>query len=192
MAINVEVFGKNMDIHTRLNEHILSRVSRLDKYLSDIEDVRVDLEYAKTARSAAQRQVAEITARGKKFILRSEERSDDILTAFDMALDKIQRQIERYKGKHQKGRGDGTSLSDMVAGAPGDADEGAAVVEEEPVIARRKKFHLAPMDEYEAIEQMKLLGHENFFVYFNIETNAVNVVYRRQDGTYGVIETELA
>ncbi|MFN2146050.1 MAG: sigma 54 modulation/S30EA ribosomal C-terminal domain-containing protein, partial [Anaerolineales bacterium] len=65
-------------------------------------------------------------------------------------------------------------------------------VEVEPEIARRKKFILYPMDEYEAVEQMKLLGHENFFIFFNMETNSVNVLYTRRDGTYGLIETEMA
>ena len=64
--------------------------------------------------------------------------------------------------------------------------------EEEVVIARRKKFVLYPMDEYEAVEQMNLLGHENFFIFFNMDTNSVNVLYSRRDGTYGLIETVLA
>jgi len=64
--------------------------------------------------------------------------------------------------------------------------------ESEPVVARRKKFVLYPMDEFEALEQMKLLGHENFFIFYNMETSSVNVLYTRRDGTYGLIETEMA
>jgi len=64
--------------------------------------------------------------------------------------------------------------------------------EEEPVIARRKRFVLYPMDEYEAVEQSKLLGHEDFFIFFNMGTNSVNVLYTRRDGTYGLIDTEMA
>ena len=63
--------------------------------------------------------------------------------------------------------------------------------EEEPVIARRKQFTLIPMDENEAIEQMKLLGHEDFFVFYNVNTNAINVLYHRRDGSYGLIEPQL-
>jgi putative sigma-54 modulation protein len=68
----------------------------------------------------------------------------------------------------------------------------AAEEEETPVIERRKRFLLTPMDELEAIEQMKLLGHENFFVFFNANTSAINVLYQRRDGTYGLIEPEIA
>ncbi len=82
---------------------------KFDRMLNSMDEVKVDLAYSKSARSAADRQVAQITIRGKGFILRTEERADDIFAAFDTALEKMQRQIERYKGKHFKGRGDGRS-----------------------------------------------------------------------------------
>ncbi len=131
--------------------------------------------------------------RGKKFILRAEERGEDIFAAFDMALDKLQRQIERYKGKLQRSRnrGDGKSLGTVIA-EEAEAEETELETEAEgPVIARRKKFTLTPMDEFEAIEHMQLLGHEDFFVFFNFTSDSVNVIYRRRDGTYGLIEPEL-
>jgi putative sigma-54 modulation protein len=97
-------------------------------------------------------------------------------------LDKLQRQIERYKGKRQRGRNG--------RGAPEAVSPPVEEVEEEagPTIARRKRFPVAPMDELEAIEQMSLLGHESFFVFFNVASNSINVLYRRRDGTYGLIE----
>jgi putative sigma-54 modulation protein len=187
MALEVEIYGKNMDVNERLHEHVAKKVSRLDRYLNDIDEARIDLAYVKSARSAADRQVAQITIRGKGFILRSEERADDIYAALDTALDKMQRRIERFKGKRNRGRGDGKSVAEAIP----------AVIEEEeeeelaPVIARRKKFPVTPMDEMEAIEQMELLGHENFFVFYNVNTNAINVLYRRRDGNFGLIEPEL-
>ncbi len=83
-------------------------------------------------------------------------------------------------------RGDGTALSELAAELPelGEAEEASEIV-------RRKTFTLFPMDEYEAIEQMKLLGHENFFVFFDMNSNSVNVLYRRRDGDYGIIEPKL-
>ena len=63
-----------------------------------------------------------------------------------------------------------------------------AVEVEQPLIARRKKFDVTPIDEAEALEQMAMLGHENFFIFFNIATNSINVIYRRRNGTYGLIE----
>ena len=166
-------------------DYASKKVSKLNRYLADIEEARVDLAYVKSARSAADRQVAQITVRGKGYILRSEERADDIFAALDTALDKLQRQVERFKGKRQRGRGDGRTAS-QVASQVEEKSEARG-----PLIVRRKKFILPPMDEAEALEQMALLGHEDFFVFHNIHTNAVNVLYRRRDGNYGLIETEI-
>ncbi len=188
MTNSVTIYGRNMDISDRLHEYVSKKAARLDRYLTGIDDTRVDLAYVKTARSATDRQVAQITVRGKKFILRAEERAEDIFAAFDMALEKMQRQMERYKGKRMRGRGDGKSLGDLIA----DEEEGGEHEENElPEIARRKRFALTPMDEAEAIEQMELLGHENFFIFYNFETDSINVIYKRRDGTLGLIEPEL-
>jgi putative sigma-54 modulation protein len=189
MALDVEVNGRNMDITERIQDYVNKKVSKLDRYLPGVEEARVDVAYVKSARSANDRQVAQITVRGKGFILRSEERADDIFAALDTALDKLQRQIERYKGKKQRGRGDGRSAAEVAEQiTPVDEETG----ELGPIIARRKRFMLIPMDELEAIEQMDLLGHENFFIFYNVNTNSVSVLYRRRDGTYGLIETEMA
>ena len=190
MALDVEVYGRNMDVTERIQDYVDKKVSKLDRYLPGIDEARVDLSYVKSARSAADRQVAQITVRGKGFILRSEERADDIFAALDIALDKMQRRIERYKGKHYRGRGDGKSAADITMPPVPEMEEEESS-ELGPVIARRKRFLLAPMDEMEALEQMELLGHENFFVFFNANTNAVNVLYRRRDGNYGLIEPEV-
>ncbi len=191
MTIEVELFGKNLEITDRIRNYVNKKVSKLDRYLPGIEETRVDLEYIKSARNASDRQVAQITVRGKGFILRSEESSDTMQTAIDTAVDKLQNQINRFKGKHYHGRGDGRSAAEVVA-----ADQ--AVTAEEatdelgPAITRKKRFILTPMDELEAIEQMRLLGHDNFFVFYNIHSNSVDVVYRRRDGTYGLIQTEVS
>ena len=187
MTVEVDIFSRNMEVTDHIKDYVGKRVSKLDRYLGGIDEARVDLAYVKSARSASDRQVAQITIRGRGFILRSEERGDDIFTAFDTALDKMQRRIERYKGKRNHGRGDGRSTAD-VAPMP--------VVEEETEeelheIVRRKRFPLVPMDENEALEQMSLLGHESFFVFYNANTSKVNILYRRRDGTYGLIEPEV-
>lgn len=187
MALEVELYGRNLEITERIEEYVDKKVGKLDRFLPGIEEARVDLAYNKSARSAVDRQVAQITIRGKGFILRSEERADDIFAALDTALDKMQRRIERYKGKRYRGRGDGKSVAEIFTPPAVEEETG----ELGPVIARRKRFLLAPMDEQEAIEQMQLLGHENFFLFFNANTNAVNVLYRRRDGNYGLLEPEL-
>ena len=190
MALEIEIFAKNMEVTDRISEYVNKKVSKLDKYLASIDETRVDLAYIKSARSAADRQVAQITIRGKGFILRSEERADDLFAAIDAAVDKIQRQIKRFKGKRNRGRAEGMAAKEIAAQPDMDL-ETEAEFDEEPVIARRKQFTLIPMDEKEAIEQMKLLGHEDFFVFYNANTSIINVLYRRRDGTYGLIEPQI-
>ena len=185
MALDVQIYGRNMEVNDRIREYVNKKASRLDRYLNGIEEARVDLNYLKSARSANDRHVAQITVHGKGYMLRVEERADDLFAAFDTALDKMQRQMERYKGKHYRARGNGKSRAELMEPPQEPAEE-----EEEggSRIVRRKKFVLTPMNEMEALEQMTLLGHEEFFVFFNANTSAVNVLYRRRDGTYGLIE----
>ena len=146
----------------------------------------MELTHYKAARNAIDRNVAQITVHGKGFTLRTEERADEALAAFDLALDNMQRQIERYKGKHPHGRGDGRSAAEVAE----------AIIDEEtgelsPLFARRKKFLLYPMNEEEAVVQMRNLGHDNFFIFYNAQTSKINVLYRRRNGSYGLIEPEL-
>jgi putative sigma-54 modulation protein len=188
MSNKVEVQARNLSMGQRLEEYVTKKSEKLDRYLPSIEETRVELSFVKSARSATDRYVAQITVRGKGFILRTEERADDIRAAFDTSLDKMQRQIERYKGKHYHGRGDGRSAAEVVPPEPLPIEEEEEL---EPIIARRKKFTLLPMNEAEALEQMKLLGHDNFFIFYNAEANKINVLYRRRDGSYGLIEPEI-
>jgi putative sigma-54 modulation protein len=188
MTIKIEVLARNMEVTKHIQDYVTKKAAKLDRYMGDIEEVKVELSYTKSARSAMDRQVAQITVRGRRTLLRTEERSDDLFAAFDTALDKMQRQIERQKGKRQRGRGDGRTAAEVSVEPPAEKgeEESAGVP-----IMRRKTFNLPPMNEAEALEQMRDLGHDNFFIFFNIETNAINVLYRRRDGTYGLIEPKL-
>lgn len=179
VVINV----RNLELSDQLREYVEKRVSRLDRYLDVLQEAKVDLSYIEAARSSEDRQVAQLTVRGKGVVLRAEDRASDIYAAVDAVLAKIQRQTERYKGKHWRSRGDGRSMGEVLA-----------VEESEqpgPKIVRRKQFRLQPMNEFEAIEQMSLLEHEDFFVFLNEATNQVKVLYRRRDGNLGLIETEI-
>ncbi len=184
MNDNVDIFVKNMDLTDDLREYIDKKIPRLERYLDQIDETRIDLAYVKNTREADCRFVAQITLRGRGFILRAEERAVDIKPAIDMVMDKIERQIERYKGKKYNNRPSVPALEDIMM----EEDE---VEETRPLIARRKTFTLAPMDEMEAIEQMNLLGHEDFFIFYNAQSNSINVLYKRRDGTYGIIQPEL-
>jgi putative sigma-54 modulation protein len=187
MAVKVEIFSRNLEVTDHIHDYVTKKASKLGRYLPELNDVRVDLAYVKSARSANDRMVAQITTYARRAILRTEERADDLLAAFDSAVDKMQRQLERYKGKHYHGRGDGRSAAEVPA-KPQVEEEPETEV---PTIARRKQFKVTPMKEGEAIEQMRLLGHDNFFIFFNVETNAITILYRRRDGTYGVIEPKM-
>lgn len=186
METKTVLYGKNLEISERIKTNVTSKTDKFAKFLTNIEEVRIDLAHLKTARNANDRYVSQITIRGKGFILRTEERADELSAAFDKSFDKMIRQIERFKGKR------GRTHFEKVFVDPAAPQAEPEPLEETPVIARRKKFALIPMTEVEALEQMKLLGHEDFFVFYNGNTSAINVLYKRMDGTFGLIETEIA
>jgi putative sigma-54 modulation protein len=180
MALEVKIFARNINVGDNLEEQIKRKVSGLDRFLEDIVEARVDLA-STNARSAEEREVVQITVQGKGFILRAEERSSDMVNALNMAVDTLQRRISRYKGKRNQRWKQGAEFNEELA-IEEDEQETA------PIIARRKQFSLRPMDEWEAIDQMELLGHKNFFVFYNAQTEAINVLYKRYDGTLGLIQ----
>jgi putative sigma-54 modulation protein len=186
MSQNVEVQTRNMEMTEAIKDYVTNKAERLSRHLPQIEDVRVELTYLKSARSLADRFNAEITVRGKNLLLRAEERAEDLHAAFDTALDKMDRQVDRYKGKHYRGRGDGRTAAEAAERILDDETG-----ELTPLVARRKKFILIPMNEDEAIIQMRELGHESFFVFYNGETSKINILYRRRNGSYGLIEPEI-
>ncbi len=186
MSNKVEVQTRNIRLTEKIEEYVNKKAGNLDHYLPTIDEVRVELAHHKAARNVNDKNVVQVTVYGKGFMLRTEERADEALAAFDHALDNMQRQIERHKGKHHHGRGDGRSAAE-VAEQVVDDETG----ELSPLFARRKKFILYPMSEDEAIVQMRDLGHDNFFVFYNAQTSKINVLYRRRNGSYGLIEPEL-
>jgi putative sigma-54 modulation protein len=185
MTFSVNIQGRDMNVSTRLREYVEKKVGKLDRYLPTISEARVDLAEERNARSAEDRHVAQITVHANRVILRAEERKDDIFAAVDAVLDKIERQIEHYKGKHARGRGDGAgveTLATLEEEAPAETPVG---------VVRRKRFTLSPMNEAEALEHMQMLGHDNFFVFYNADTSRINVLYRRRTGDFGLIDPEI-
>src|SRR6185503_9091800 len=135
MANKVETAARNMRLTENTREYVEKKAAKLERHLPGIDEIRIELTHAKTARSATDRQVAQITVRGKGFILRTEERTDDLHGAFDIAFEKMQRQIERYKGKHYHGRGDGRSVAEVFEEDEMPVDDTGELL---PLIARRK------------------------------------------------------
>ncbi len=196
MAILILIQGDDLTITPDLKDYVEKKVSRLEHYLPSINEARVELAEEKSARSPSDREVAQLTVMARGVVLRAEERKEDIFAAVDAVLDKMQRQIERYKGKRRRQRM-GAGVEALAAAEEAEEAEELAELaretDEEPLgtVARRKRFTLTPMDEAEAIEQMRLLGHEEFFVFYNMDTNRVNVLYRRKNGDYGLIDPEV-
>ena len=133
MSNKVEVQTRNIRLTEKIEEYVNKKAGNFDHYLPAIEEARVELAHHKAARNATDRNVAQITVYGKGFTLRTEERADEALAAFDQALDNMQRQIERYKGKHQHGRGDGRSAAEA---AEPEADQPDRRVEADPQPAK--------------------------------------------------------
>ena len=185
--MQVTIRGRNVEITPRVQEYVEKKVGKLDRYLPTINEAHMELSAEKT-KSAQDSQVAQLTIRSKGAILRVEERNQDLFTAIDAVLDKMYRQIGRYKGKHKDRARQGAEEA-MVSGEelPIEVDP------EEPVghVVRIKNFRMVSINPEEAIEQMELLGHD-FYVFFNAEAGAVNVLYRRKDGNYGLIQPEMA
>jgi putative sigma-54 modulation protein len=188
MTVLVQIHSRDLSVSPRLREYVEKKVSRLDHYLPTINEARVDLSEVKSARSAADREVAQLTVWTRGVVLRAEDSKDDIFAAVDAVLDKMLRQIERYKGKHWRGRHNVAGVEALVE--PEEA-EAPAEIEPEGSVVRRKRFVITPMNESEALEQMSLLGHEAFFVFYNADCNRVNVLYRRKNGDFGLIDPDI-
>jgi putative sigma-54 modulation protein len=176
--------GKNVEITDRLRDYVEKKIGKLDRYLPSITEAWVELS-TEGARAAQDRQVCQVTVRSNGTILRAEERSDDIFTAIDTVLDKMYRQIARYKGKRKnRWRGAGMTPEPLPLELEEEPEEEASN------IVRVKNFAMTPMLPDEAVEQMELLGHD-FFVFYNADEGQVNVIYRRKDGDYGLLQPEL-
>lgn len=178
--------GKNIEVSDWLRQYVEKKAGKLDRYLPDADEVRVELAVEKT-KSAQDRQVVQMTVRANGRILRAEEKSADMFASVDAVMDKIHRQIARFKGRRLDRRTQGSNAATAEMSAPVEVE---IEEEETPSIVRVKRFILTPMDEEEAAEQMELLGHD-FFVFYNSRTAEVNVVYRRRDGNYGLLQPQL-
>jgi putative sigma-54 modulation protein len=183
--MQLAISGKNLEVTDSLRSYVEKKIGRLDRYLPNVTDARVELVVENT-RAAKDSQIAQVTLRTKHAILRAEEASADMFASVDAVFEKMQRQADRYKGKRWAKRGG--EETEAPAAAP--AAE-AAPEEQLSRIYPVKPFKMTPMDEEEAIDQMELLGHD-FFVFFNVNQNQINVVYRRRGGDYALIQPELA
>ncbi|SFB06639.1 ribosome hibernation-promoting factor, HPF/YfiA family [Clostridium frigidicarnis] len=175
--MKTRVVAKNIDLTEGLREAVDKKLSKLDKYFNPSVNATVTLSVQKN------RQIVEITIPFNGIILRGEEVNEDMYTSIDLVIDKLEGQIRKQKTKLQK-RNSGDSLKFQFIPDYDDEDS------DEAKIVKTKRFSIKPMSTDEAILQMELLGH-NFFVYENSDDGEVNVLYKRKDGNYGLIEPEI-
>lgn len=192
--MEIIISGQNMKVTDGLEEYAKKKLSRLDRYLPNITDVRVDF-VRENSRRGEDLARAQITVRHRRgAILRAEESvPGDFQVALNQALDNMYRRIERFKGKRsRKGRERFSATVDelQVAEALPEMVDGAVPEEDEAQITRRKEVIVTAMTEEEAVEQMELLGH-TFFLFFNDETRSINLLYKRHAGGYGILIPQL-
>lgn len=184
-TIPVIVKGKNVDVTPALENHVRTKAQKLDRMFANHPTASVEAVLS----IGKEGHVAEITFYVGGYVLRGEASSDDMYYSINLAMDRIEGQLRKFKTKlTRKLREDKHKFAGWSSLAQGD-EEGE--FEETPEIVRTKRFTLKPMTVDEAVLQMELLGHD-FFVFNNAETNQVNVLYRRKDGRYGILETTLA
>lgn len=183
--MKIMTYGKNMDITPSLKEYAEEKVNKLQKYFEDVPiEVQISLEVEKD------RHIVEVTAFVNGIILRGEEVTGDMYASIDGVVEKLERQIHKYKTKiHRKliERKQEYKEEYMEERREEILKGHEEEDEYDPKIVRTKRFAMKPMDPKEAAMQMDLLGHD-FYVFSNANTDEVNVVYKRNDGDFGLIE----
>jgi putative sigma-54 modulation protein len=177
-----QVRGRNHEVSEAIRSYAEAKLAKLERQLTD---PRVELELTVERNpSIAENHVAEATIWTKGPVLRAREASSDMRASIDQLVDKLERQVNRYRTQ-------GRSRRRRAARAEGPSLEAVPVVTEgsQPVIVKTKQFAVKPMSPEEAVLQLELVGHD-FFVFRNADSNEVNVVYRRRDGNYGLIEPQ--
>lgn len=181
--MNYNIRGENIEVTPAIREYVEKKVAKLERYFTESPNanVNVNLKVYQDKKSKV-----EITIPMKDLVLRAEELHEDMYAAIDLITDKLERQIRKHKTKVNRKFRDKESLKDFV---PIFTEVEQLEDEEDLEVVRTKSFDLKPMDSEEAILQMNMLGH-SFYVFTNAETNQTNVVYKRNDGRYGLIEAQ--
>ena len=169
------IHGRKLDVTESIKAYIEEKIGRLDKYFENPDNITATV----LIKLRGKDQVVEVTINANKFILRGEESNKDLYASIDKVSDKIERQIRKNKTRMSK-KVNKSLINDFVL----DFEEHE---ENDNVIVKRKVIEDKPMNEEEAILQMELLGHE-FFAFRNVDTKEINILYKRKDGNYGILE----
>ena len=182
--------ARNLELTDRLRSEIEGKLQRLDRMLHSDAEASVEL-IAKASHAAESANVAEVTLVSNGHVLRSKSAGATPMAAFDVVLDKLERQVVRSKERPRSVRERHSDEVDSVVNREAlgtlEADRAGEDADGRPVVVKIKRFDMQPMFEEDAISQMEELGHA-FFVFLNAESDQVAVLYRRRDGSYGLIE----
>ena len=178
--MRLQVKGKNVEVSDQIRAYAEEKLAKLERHLNGPTRVELELAVEKNP-SIAANNVAEATIWTKGPVLRARESSADMKASIDQLADKLERQVTRYREKQRRHGGRGEHPYEPPPAPPQDAD-GLPIV-------KTKQFAVKPMSAEEAVLQLELVGHD-FFVFQNADTGDVNVVYRRRDGAYGLIEPQ--
>jgi len=185
--MQIIVKGRNIEVTDALREYVEDKIAKTTKYFDHIIKIEVEFTVEKNP-SISNPETVEVTLFTKGPVIRAKESSTDMYASIDLVAEKLERQIKRYKGKLQTHTLKNSELKKENLAAAGISEE---IEEEErsekPEIVKIKQFAVKPMSPEEAALQMDLLGHD-FYVFTNSETDEINVVYRRKDQNYGLIE----
>ena len=176
--MNISIHGDHIKITEAIKDYVESKISKLKKYFYDDSDIEVVVKI----RVRNNKQIVEVTIPTKLFTIRAEESNEDLYAAVDLVEKKLESQIKKNKSKIKSRYKDKKGY--IMAEEETDEEP-----KEESLIVRRKEVEYKPMDEEEAILQMELINHD-FFVFKNVDEKCTSVVYRRKDGTYGIINAK--
>ena len=179
--MRLQVKGRNLEVSDQIRQYAEDKLAKLDRLVKDPTRIELELAVEKNP-SISANQVAEATVWTKGPVLRARETSEDMKASIDQLVDKLERQVKRYRDKRRPRKHD---RHDGPAPEPAPVE----LSDEGPAIVKTKQFAIKPMAPDEAVLQLELVGHD-FFVFRNAESDEINVVYRRRDGDYGLIEPE--
>ncbi|MFQ5532527.1 MAG: ribosome hibernation-promoting factor, HPF/YfiA family [Candidatus Methylomirabilales bacterium] len=172
--MQIYLTGRNLEVTEALRRYAVEKVERLQRYMDKITSAHIVLSLQKY------RQIAEVTLRVRDLTIRGEESTADLYSSIDLVVEKLGRQLRKYKGKILSHASRGERSQGMMVSPAED---------EAPRVVKTKRFAVKPMAVDEAVLQMDLLGHD-FYVFRNAQTDEFNVLYRRHEGDYGLIEPE--
>ena len=180
--MRLQVKGRNVEVTDSIRRYAEDKLGKLDRQLADPTEVELELAIEHNP-SIADNHVAEATIWTKGPVLRARESATDMYAAIDLVADKLERQVVRYRERRSRRPGGHAAVQHAAPPEP----VATLPEEDESVIVKTKQFNMKPMGEEEAALQLELIGHD-FFVFVNQDSDEVNVIYKRRDGNYGVIE----